>query len=111
MITSLIRSCKPTITACRRSSLPIDPRRFLSATTYLLKRGNWRQRGPEVVPGFLSNIDDRTADIPPPTANARTTGRRSVLANWIARAENPLTARVMVNRVWQHHFGRGIVAT
>jgi hypothetical protein len=83
----------------------------VSPATYLLKRGNWRQRGPEVVPGFLSSIDDRAAEMAPLKPDARTTGRRSVLANWIARAENPLTARVMVNRVWQHHFGRGIVAT
>lgn len=83
----------------------------LSPTTYLLKRGNWRQRGPEVPPGFLSAVDDRAADIAPAKPNARTTGRRSVLASWIARGENPLTARVMVNRLWQHHFGRGIVAT
>jgi hypothetical protein len=39
------------------------------------------------------------------------TGRRTALANWIASERNPLTARVMVNRVWQHHFGRGIVRT
>src|SRR5262249_32954827 len=37
-------------------------------------------------------------------------GRRLVLANWIASAENPLTARVMVNRIWQYHFGQGIAA-
>src|SRR5262249_9048782 len=40
---------------------------------------------------------------------ARTSGRRRVLADWIASPENPLTARVMANRVWQYHFGRGIV--
>ncbi|MBK5291360.1 MAG: DUF1553 domain-containing protein, partial [Acidobacteriia bacterium] len=38
-------------------------------------------------------------------------GRRGALAEWIASAENPLTARVMVNRIWQHHFGEGIVRT
>ena len=38
-------------------------------------------------------------------------GRRMTLANWVASPENPLTARVMVNRIWQHHFGRGIVDT
>ena len=45
----------------------------------------------------------------PPSGLAKTTGRRTVLADWIASPENPLTARVMANRVWQYHFGRGIV--
>jgi hypothetical protein len=83
----------------------------VAPTTYLLKRGNWRQRGPEVPPGFLSAIDDRAAEIAAPKPGSRTTGRRAVLAEWLTRAENPLTTRVMVNRLWQHHFGRGIVAT
>src|SRR5262249_32588071 len=39
------------------------------------------------------------------------TGRRTAFANWVASPENPLFARVMVNRIWQHHFGAGIVAT
>src|SRR5262249_30857504 len=38
-------------------------------------------------------------------------GRRTVLADWLASKENPLTARVIANRLWQHHFGRGIVAS
>src|SRR5262249_2477761 len=44
-----------------------------------------------------------------PPSGARTPGRRKVLADWIASKDNPLTARVMANRIWQHHFGRGIV--
>ena len=47
--------------------------------------------------------------IPPPQPDAKICGRRTVLADWIASKDNPLTARVMVNRIWQYHFGRGIV--
>jgi hypothetical protein len=76
--------------------------------THLLKRGSWRNPGDELVPGFLSAIDDRDA---PVKAAGTTSGRRAALAEWIADAKNPLTARVMVNRVWQQHFGKGIVAS
>ena len=44
-------------------------------------------------------------------ATSESSGRRRALAEWIASAENPLTARVMVNRIWRHHFGNGIVKT
>jgi len=80
------------------------------APTHLLQRGNWRRRGDEIKPGFLSAFDDRLADVTPP-ADGRTTGRRTALANWVADAKNPLTARVLVNRIWMQHFGQGIVAT
>ncbi|OWK46759.1 hypothetical protein FRUB_00458 [Fimbriiglobus ruber] len=77
--------------------------------THLLKRGDWRKPAAEVPPGFLSEIDDRDADVKP-TARG-TTGRRAALAKWLVTEDNPLTARVMVNRIWQQLFGRGIVAT
>jgi hypothetical protein len=76
--------------------------------TRRLKVGNWRKPAEEVRPGFLSAIDDQPADVQP-RANAKTSGRRSVLANWIADGKNPLTARTIVNRVWAQHFGQGIV--
>ncbi len=77
--------------------------------TRLLKRGNWRSPAEELTPGYLSAIDDRDA-APRPTPIG-TAGRRAALAEWIASNENPLTARVIVNRLWQHHFGKGLVAS
>ena len=78
--------------------------------THLMLRGDAHRPGKVVEPGFLSILDDEAPTISPPEGT-HTTGRRLALARWIARPENPLTARVMVNRLWQGHFGVGIVAT
>ena len=64
----------------------------------------------EVQPGFPSILDPAPARVEAP-AGLPSTGRRSALAHWLVHPDNPLTARVMVNRIWHHHFGRGIVAT
>ena len=64
----------------------------------------------EVQPGFLSILDPSPARITRPTG-VNSTGRRSALAEWLASPGNPLTARVMVNRIWHYHFGRGIAGT
>jgi hypothetical protein len=80
----------------------------------LLPSGNYEDKGPEVEPGFLQVLLDRDDDPPtthPPDNGSITTGRRRALAEWIASEDHPLTARVMVNRIWQHHFGQGIVST
>jgi mono/diheme cytochrome c family protein len=59
----------------------------------------------EIEPGFLSVLDDSPAKISPLPAS---TGRRTALAQWLTQPENPLTARVIVNRIWQYHFGHGL---
>ena len=88
---------RPTAAGRWRWASPTSAAR--SPPTHLLKRGNWRKPSEEVKPGFLSAFDDRLADVRPP-ASGKTTGRRTALANWIADPKNPLTARVIVNRVW-----------
>jgi len=76
-----------------------------------LIRGDPFSLGPEMEPAFLTvaTYGSPLKEIPRP--NGRTSGRRLALANWIVSEDNPLTARVWVNRVWHHHFGRGIVAS
>ncbi len=77
--------------------------------TYLLAGGDWRNPRAEVQPGFLECLAEMKSEAP--SAPLRDTERRATLARWLTRPEHPLTARVLVNRLWQHHFGRGIVGT
>ena len=67
-----------------------------------------KERLGEIKPGFLSVLDERDAEIAPLEAALQSTGRRTTLAKWIASADNPLSTRVIVNRVWQYHFGVGL---
>jgi mono/diheme cytochrome c family protein len=79
--------------------------------TYFLHRGAPDAKGPVVTPGALSVIDETEYEFPAPPPNAKSSYRRRGLAEWLVSRQNPLTARVMVNRIWQHHFGEGIVRT
>ncbi len=81
--------------------------------TYILARGNYLASGKLVGPGVPSVLTDGKTplEIEPPWPGAKSTGRRLALAKWMVSKEHPLTARVMVNRVWKHHFGQGIVKT
>ena len=83
------------------------------AETRVLKGGSVTSPKQTVTPAFLSAIKPWTAECFGEQAKLKSaaTGRRKVLAEWIASSKNPLTARVQVNRLWQQHFGAGIVAT
>ena len=73
--------------------------------------GDRHKPGPEIAPGFLSAVPTLAKALAPPPPNSKTTHRRLQFAKWITNARNPLTARVLVNRLWQHHFGQALVRT
>ncbi|HJZ90378.1 MAG TPA: DUF1549 and DUF1553 domain-containing protein [Gemmataceae bacterium] len=80
--------------------------------TRLLERGELSSPAAEVRPGFLAVLSPGGKPTPAEIESVRSsTGRRLSLAKWVASPDNPLTARVIVNRLWQHHFGRGLVTT
>ena len=76
-------------------------------TTRVLTRGNPRTLADEVEPGIPAALG--SADVSSIVATAKTTGRRLWFARWLTRPDNPLAARVIVNRIWQAHFGEGLV--
>jgi mono/diheme cytochrome c family protein len=84
--------------------------------TFQLKRGDLNQKQAEATPGFLQVVTraDEARWIAPPPAAARTPLKRTALAKWLTDADagaGHLAARVIVNRLWQHHLGRGLVNT
>jgi hypothetical protein len=80
--------------------------------TFFLRRGELTAPGPAVPPAIPAVLaaEQGLAD-PKITPSAGSSGRRRALAEWLTRPDHPLTARVMVNRIWQYHFGRGLVGT
>ncbi|MBM4072594.1 MAG: DUF1553 domain-containing protein [Planctomycetes bacterium] len=76
--------------------------------THIMLRGKASRPGPEVRPGFPTVIVSKQPEFPQPNGTSQ---RRLTLARWMASPDNPLTARVIVNRVWQWHFGEGLVRT
>ena len=67
--------------------------------------------GKAIEPGFLSVLDPAGVPVEASRAAPQSTGRRLALARWLTRGTNPLSTRVIVNRIWQYHFGRGLVGT
>jgi hypothetical protein len=68
-------------------------------------------RAGAIAPGYPTILSPEPARIEPPPAAPRSTGRRLALARWLSQPNNPLSTRVIVNRVWQYHFGRGLAGT
>ena len=98
----------------RRQRVPYDHQALAvsereQTPTHILRRGNPHLVGREVKPAFPAVLTPPVVDVPSVPEDVKSSGKRRVFAEWVANTENPLTARVMVNRIWQYHFGRGIV--
>jgi hypothetical protein len=87
----------------------VDQARVVPAT-YILSKGVYDAPLDEVQPGYLSILDPNPAKIVLPEG-LNSSGRRTALANWLADPQNPLSTRVMANRIWSYHFGEGIVGS
>ena len=80
--------------------------------THLFARGDFQQPKEELTPAFLAiTSHDTGATVPANAKELATTGRRTALAQYLTSGQHPLVARVIVNRIWMHHFGRGLVST
>jgi hypothetical protein len=89
-------------------TIPATRNRFEARTPiHILRRGVWESKGEPVAPRPLSVlVPDELAPLPSDVPDPRTR-----LARWLASPDHPLTPRVIVNRLWQHHFGIGLVKT
>lgn len=108
------KKARAAVEAARRENPPFEMALAMKAVagkpepTHILKRGNPRTPGDEVEPAFLAALHGVSPAVRNDDSPA---ARRRALADWVSSRANPLTARVMVNRVWHHHFGRGLVRT
>lgn len=93
----------------RKMALSVRRSQKVPRETFVFLRGNPNLRGDKVEPGFPELFGKTELQIPAVRQDQTTSGRRRGLAEWIADGDNMLTSRVIVNRIWQHHFGRGIV--
>jgi mono/diheme cytochrome c family protein len=100
---TFLETLKPASTATVLGHTEVVP------NIYLLIRGDYRKKGPKVEPALPLSLCPEGNAIS--AAEGSVLRRRKALAEWLTRPDHPLTARVMVNRIWQGHFGRGIVGT
>jgi hypothetical protein len=85
-----------------------------ASDTFVLRRGDYKSRGPKVAPrppGVILASQSTESFFSPIEGKENKSGRRAALAKWLVDPTNPLTSRVIVNRLWQYHFGTGLVAT
>lgn len=112
-----VESRNKAIAAQERQRMHFDEIRALydlpgPVTTPLLRRGDALTPGPPVDPGVLSSLTTPVSfQWSAPSPESKTSGRRLAFARWLTQSQHPLTARVMVNRIWLQHFGEGIVST
>lgn len=100
----------PALTLRKNRSLTTLKETFpYSLPSHLMLRGDFRRPGPVIQPGVVRVMSQ--ANSFRPVATKTSSGLRTALAAWLTAPDHPLTARVMVNRIWQHHFGTGLVDT
>ncbi len=115
---SVRRELDGQITALQKQ-IPAEPRiralwsRGRPSPTWVLLRGDYLKPGRRVQPGVPEVLEPAgpLLSYQPPWPGADKTGARLAFARWLTKPDHPLTARVMVNRIWMHHFGRGLVET
>ncbi|MBX9677571.1 MAG: DUF1553 domain-containing protein [Gemmataceae bacterium] len=99
----------PEIKAAGEKALIVSEPGQKTPEAFVFLRGNPTSKGPKVEPGIPEVLTLASLKLPDLSPTPKSSGRRTQLAAWIASKENPLTARVMANRLWQNQFGRGIV--
>ena len=96
-------------------TLAVTERGGTAPATRILIRGDSGSPSAEVQPGFVQVLcrdpDEAIAKLPVAAEDAPSSGRRTIFADWITSPRNPLTSRVIMNRLWHYHFGSGIVET